>query len=348
MAAVTGGTGTAGGAPVPPLRPVTDGVVRLRASTPADVKAIVAGRDDEFHRWLGPGSSEPRPTACVEVGGTVVGWVDYDRNGHHWLAPDEVNLGYTLFPGYRGLGYASRAVQLLMHHLSVATPYAQASLLIDPGNAHSLALADRLGFPRSGEVDGQVYRRRPVPPRAYSDGVVTLRPPEVDDLEADLEAKDEEQIRWLWLPGHREQWTAMAEAERREHAARGLAERAAAFGSGPKWTFSVDILPTRYVAYVDCDLNNDHVPAGEANISYSAHPGHRGKGYVSRAVRLILGFLADNTGCREAHILADAENVASRRVATAAGAVEVERFVNPGGRTMIRHVVALQRGPAPV
>ena len=140
----------------------------------------------------------------------------------------------------------------------------------------------------------------------------------------------------------------MTEAQRRDHAVRGLAERAADFGAGPKWTFSVDTLPARYVAYVDCDLTNDHVPTGEANISYSAHPSHRGRGYVSRAVRLMLAFLADNTGCREAHIVVDVENTASRRVATAAGAVEVERFVNPEGRTMIRHVVALQRGPARV
>jgi RimJ/RimL family protein N-acetyltransferase len=178
--------------------------------------------------------------------------------------------------------------------------------------------------------------------------VATIRPPTEDDLDADLEAKDEEQVRWLWRSGERESWMAMSEAEQREHGARGLAERAAAFGSGPKWTFSVDTLAARCVAYVDCDLANDHVPPGEANISYSGHPLQRGKGYVSRAVRLTLAFLADNTGCREAHILADTENTASRRVATAAGAVEVERFVDGEGRTMIRHVVALARAATPV
>lgn len=328
------------------LRPVTDGVVRLRPSTPDDVAAILAGRDAEFHRWLGPGSPEPRPSACVEVGGTVVGWVDYDRNGHDWLAPDEVNLGYTLFPDHRHHGYASRAVQLLMHHLSRATSFRTASLLIDPGNRASLALGERLGFQRGRDVDGQVYLFRPVPPPTYSDGVVTIRPPSSDDLEADLEAKDEEQIRWLWLPGQRESWMAMSDSERRDHAARGLAEGAAAFGAGPKWTFVVDAVADRYVAYVDCDLTNDHVPAGEANISYSAHPLHRGRGYVSRAVRLELRFLAENTGCREAHILADAENTASRRVATAVGAVEIERFVNDQGRTMIRYVIPIQRPAA--
>lgn len=327
------------------LRPITDGVVRIRPFTTADAAAIVAGRDDEFHRWMGAGSPEPRPTACIEVGGGLVGWVDYDRHeDHHWLAPGEVNVGYALFPGHRGHGYASRSVQLLMHHLAGSSSVTTASLLIDPANLASLALAARTGFARHGDVNGQVHLRRPVPPVTYSDGVVTIRPPAPEDLEPDLEAKDEEQIRWLWPPGEGESWAAWSETERRDHAARGLEERAGAFGTGPKWTFTVDAVTTTYVAYADCDLANDHVPAGEANISYSAHPLHRGRGYVSRAVRLVLRFLADNTGCREAHIVADEENTASRRVATAVGAVEVERYINEQGRTMIRHVVLVGRG----
>lgn len=114
-------------------------------------------------------------------------------------------------------------------------------------------------------------------------------------------------------------------------------------GSGPKWTFSVDAAGARYVAYVDCDLANDHVPHGEANISYSAHPGHRGRGYVSRAVRLMLEFLVDHTGCREAHIVIDSENAASLRVAAAVGASHVDHWTNKDGRIMLRHVLPTSR-----
>jgi len=110
--------------------------------------AIIAGRDDEFHRWMGPGSNEPAPTACIVVAGDVVGWVDYDP-GPAWLQPGEVNVGYVVFPGHRGLGYATRALALLVRHLTVETPYRTAVLVIDHGNERSLAVAERLGFTRT-------------------------------------------------------------------------------------------------------------------------------------------------------------------------------------------------------
>jgi RimJ/RimL family protein N-acetyltransferase len=174
----------------------------------------------------------------------------------------------------------------------------------------------------------------------YTDGVVTIRRQRIEDLDADLEAKDDEQINWLWLPGQRELWDAMTPSEQRAHAARTLAASRDAFGTGPKWCFSVDASDAAYVAYVDCDLANEHVPEGEANISYASHPAHRGRGYVTRAVRLIMRFIVEHTAARRAHLIVDADNVASIRVARAVGGQEVERWCNERGRLMIRHVLA--------
>ncbi len=67
------------------------------------------------------------------------------------------------------------------------------------------------------DCDG--FFTRPVPQITYSDGVVTIRPPRTDDLEADLGAKDDEQIHWMWLPSEREAWEAMSPAATTEHAA---------------------------------------------------------------------------------------------------------------------------------
>src|SRR2546427_296037 len=128
----------------------------------------------------------------------------------------------------------------------------------------------------------------------------------------------------------------MTPAQQRAHALRGLEERRDDFGHGPKWCFAVDAAPTRYVAYVDCDLANSDVTAGEANIAFSAHPDHRRKGYVHRAVRLVLRFLADHTATRRAHLIIDEHNSASLAVATAVGARMVGSFVNTDGHTMIR------------
>jgi RimJ/RimL family protein N-acetyltransferase len=174
----------------------------------------------------------------------------------------------------------------------------------------------------------------------YTDGVVTIRRQRIEDLDADLEAKDNEQINWLWLPGQRELWEAMPPSGRRALATRTLAASRDTFGPGPKWCFSVDASDAAYVAYVDCDLANDHVPAGEANISYASHPAHRGRGYVARAVRLIMRFIVEHTAARRAHLIVDADNVASIRVARAVGAQEVERWRDDRGRVMIRHVLA--------
>ena len=213
--------------------------------------------------------------------------MDYD-DYRAWRLPGEVNLGYNVFAAHRGRGYASRAVQLLMHHLAVSGEYDVATLLIHPENARSLALAARNRFTPHGDLDGNPYFKRAVPPLAYGDGTVTIRRQEVTDLDADLEAKDDAQIDWLWLPGQREAWEAMSADARRTHARQGLQTNHDAFATGPKWTFAVDTSTARCVAYVDCDLANDKLPPGEANISYLAPPRTADARYVSRAVRLVL------------------------------------------------------------
>ena len=121
----------------PPLPPTTDGLVVIRAPQPGDARALIAVRDEEFRRWLGPGSDEPRPVGCVHAGGRIVGLVDYDTD-HDWLEPGEVNVGYHVFAPYRGRGYATRAVRLPLHHLAVRTGHTMASLLslpADPGRS---------------------------------------------------------------------------------------------------------------------------------------------------------------------------------------------------------------------
>jgi RimJ/RimL family protein N-acetyltransferase len=134
----------------------------------------------------------------------------------------------------------------------------------------------------------------------------------------------------------------MTPDEQRAHVARLLAANNSSFGRGPKWCFAVDCSDASYVAYVDFDLANEHVPVGEANISYSSHPAHRGRGYVARAVQLVARFIAENTDARRAHLIVDSENTASLRVARAVGAVETGRWVNERGRSLIRHEIEIR------
>jgi RimJ/RimL family protein N-acetyltransferase len=147
----------------PQLEAVTDGMVTLRAPRPGDARLLVEGRDEEFFRWLGPGAETPSPVACVWVDDELVGWVDYDIE-HDWLRPGEVNIGYYLFPAARGNGYASRAVELLLLHLGCATQHTVATLVIDPENERSLALARRLGFVEKAELARGLFFARDVRP----------------------------------------------------------------------------------------------------------------------------------------------------------------------------------------
>jgi RimJ/RimL family protein N-acetyltransferase len=123
------------------------------------VPLIIAARDDDFRKWLGPGSDNPSPTACILVGDEVVGWVDYDHD-HDWLAPEEVNIGYFVFAKHRRKGYGARAVALVLRHLLDKTGYTAASVLIDPENEPSLGVARRCQFAFVRELNGQVYLRR--------------------------------------------------------------------------------------------------------------------------------------------------------------------------------------------
>ncbi len=101
-----------------------DGAVTLRPSRPADVPALLAGRDEQRRQFLGTGDQNPHPTFCVLAADEIAGWVDYDHDAEHdWLGRDEVNVGYELFPAFRARGLATRSVQLLLHHLAlIASP----------------------------------------------------------------------------------------------------------------------------------------------------------------------------------------------------------------------------------
>ena len=60
--------------------------------------------------------------------------------------PKEVKLGYTLASEYRGHGYATEALRLLIDHLMISFGKTRFIALISPENTDSIRLVKRLGF----------------------------------------------------------------------------------------------------------------------------------------------------------------------------------------------------------
>lgn len=139
-------------------RTLSDDVVSIRPFEVGDGEALIAGRDSESYRFLGEGTPDPHPIACIAVGTTIVGWIDYDHE-RAWLATDEVNVGYNVFPKYRRYGYGTRALRLFQGYLESLDPPLRATLLVDPENAGSLALAAAAGFRVVAKFDDQLFMK---------------------------------------------------------------------------------------------------------------------------------------------------------------------------------------------
>jgi RimJ/RimL family protein N-acetyltransferase len=149
---------------------LTDGVVKLDAHTLSDAEQIVAGEDGEISRrfdggrpttlakaeefvrqyasrWIAGG---PEITYALRLpDGTLVGGAELRRPASH-LA----EVGYWVFPAFRGNGYARRALALLCRSAAEATEgLAEISAQIEPDNVASRRTAESVGFSEAGHVE---------------------------------------------------------------------------------------------------------------------------------------------------------------------------------------------------
>lgn len=143
-----------------------------------------------------------------------------------------------------------------------------------------------------------------------TDDVVELRPFTRDDAAAHLAGEDDEIIRWLgegeasttatveaWIERNRRSWDQ----------------------DGPVFAFAIrERSSGRLVGHVDANAAANGMAPGEANVSYSLHRAARGRGYATRAVELVCGFLREH-GFAGAVIKVEPPNAASLAVAERAG-----------------------------
>jgi ribosomal-protein-alanine N-acetyltransferase len=99
-----------------------------------------------------PGAQKWLVRALVRRGdATMIGHAGFHGPpGSNGLAADKVELGYTIFPAFRGQSYATEAVVALMEwaEREGARRFVAS---VGPGNEPSLAIVRKLGFVQTGE-----------------------------------------------------------------------------------------------------------------------------------------------------------------------------------------------------
>jgi RimJ/RimL family protein N-acetyltransferase len=158
---------------------LADGEVVLDSYQAGDAEAHFAGEDEEMRRrFEAPGPSTPEQTRNAILGWSahrepsIVNYALRDRAGRllggceaRRTSDAVVEVSYWVFPDYRGLGLAARALSLLADALKAVGGLERIEAHVDADNHASQKAAKRAGFVRSGDVDeralaGGVVRRR--------------------------------------------------------------------------------------------------------------------------------------------------------------------------------------------
>ena len=144
---------------------------------------------------------------------------------------------------------------------------------------------------------------------SLSDGVVTIRPTEGDDVETLIAGRDSDSERWF-----------------------GVSDRT------PHPTACV-VVDGEVIGWVDYDTDQEWLGPRSVNVGYNIFRPHRRQGYATRAVRLLLRYLAQATDTSQAYLAVDADNLGSLRVADGLGAEQIEEYRNDEGRLQIKFVL---------
>jgi RimJ/RimL family protein N-acetyltransferase len=163
-----------------------------------------------------------------------------------------------------------------------------------------------------------------------TDGVITLRPRTLADVDAQIAGQDDLYEQWLeWDPPSRESVTAMIVASTQSWE-QGMAR----YDFGVFDADSDALIGNALANHIDPLLG-----VGEVNIAYGVFPSWRGRGVAGRVVELLCGWVGENPTATTAVLKIDADNYGSLAVAKrhgfiADGAINVatgsiDRFVRP-------------------
>jgi len=263
----------------------------------------------------------------------------------HGLRAD-ADIGYWVAPAAQGNRYAAEVTRTLAQWGFAHEVY-RIEVHCDVRNLASVRTAQSAGFTfegvrrdylstAAGRVDLATFGRTaqdsgepiapafaPLPPRGLSDGVLAMRRLEAADADALAGADDAVAIEW----GFTGQTPSPAEVYR--SAVRGgldwLVGTAAPFAM-------VDVASGRCAGSLQLRLAG---PPNVGAIGYSVHPAFRGRGFTTRALRLLVPWAFDVAGFARLELGAKQGNAASLTAAQRAGfkpdGVRESRLRNPDG-----------------
>ncbi len=248
-------------------------------------------------------------------------------------------IGYWVGVADWGRGYATEAVRTLTR-FGLANGLARIQIRCEVPNVASAAVALRAGFAFEGVSraslpagglggdglrDGAVFARtatdpdEAIPPswprlESVSDGVVTLRPTGPDDWPVLLaEANNDASLRWGF------DGKPMTEAAAIDRAARAGLDRLV---SGNNSLLICDGATGAGAGILGLRRFG---PPDVVAIGYGVLPQFRGRGFTTRALRLLAGWAFSQTPTARLELGCKSANTASARVALAAGFVQEGR-----------------------
>ncbi|WP_433356388.1 GNAT family N-acetyltransferase [Micromonospora saelicesensis] len=243
-------------------------------------------------------------------------------------ARGQLEIGYWMRPAARGRGLATAATRALSEH-AFAAGAARLELLTEPENAPSQRVALAAGFRYeglrrsagasrgagrhdllawvrvAGDPPGPAARLLPdLPGGVLTDEVVALRPLAPDDAALMYRLHSRPEVVANQAPPVPPTREAM---ERRCR----LAQSGWLTGEIARLLIT-DVASGEPVG--SCGLSYTDVAAGEASVGYALLPDWRGRGYATRAVRLLAGWAFGSAGIARLSAGTVPDNIASHRV----------------------------------
>ncbi|MCG5214917.1 GNAT family N-acetyltransferase [Streptosporangium sp. KLBMP 9127] len=343
---------------------ISAGRVQLRPHEETDADAIARACADPLIAEFIPSVPTPytRDDAVSFLQAAAAAWVAgaaqfavADPVSGEWLGniglkpPDvrgNAEIGYLMAPWARGKGSATAATRALTAW-AFARGVARVELLADVENVASQRVAYAAGFLAEGVQRGCEPRRDglrhdmvsfarlagdpgdpvrpylPFPPGgSLTDGVVRLEPITVADAPGFHRMMTDPLVLRYHVPPDPPPFEEIAERCRKTGMWWLAGERAELAVK--------DAVTGEFAGHIQ--LMQIMPPLGQAMVGYSLLAGHRGRGFVTRAVNLLAGWAFEHTALHRIVAGTDPDNTASQRVLERAGFTResVQRALLPG------------------